>query len=96
MAHFRTGVADLGLKTIAGLTPIVPILVGETPTAIAMQKALLAEGVFVSGFGFPVVPKGEARLRCQTSAAHTRADLDLCLKALANVAEKYPQARGAH
>lgn len=94
VGHFRAGVQELGLKTIAGLTPIVPVIVGETPTAIAMQKALLDEGVFVSGFGFPVVPRGEARLRCQISAAHTREDLDRCLKALANVAERFPQARG--
>ena len=68
MAHFRAGVKELGLKTIDGITPICPVIVGETPTAIQMQKALLAEGVFVSGFGYPVVPKGEARLRCQISA----------------------------
>lgn len=94
--QFRQGVAELGLKSIDGVTPIVPIIVGETATAIAMQKALFAEGVFVSGFGFPVVPKGEARLRCQISAGHTREDIDACLKAIAKVAEKFPEARGAH
>jgi glycine C-acetyltransferase len=92
-AHFRAGVADLGLKTIDGITPIVPIIVGQTPTAIAMQKALLDEGVFVSGFGFPVVPKGEARLRCQISAGHTKDDLNQCLAALKKVAEKWPESR---
>ncbi len=91
---FRAGVADLGLKTIQGITPIVPVIVGETPTAIQMQKALLAEGVFVSGFGYPVVPKGEARLRCQISAGHERADLEFALAALKKVADQFPQARG--
>lgn len=92
--HFRAGVAALGLRTISGITPIVPVIVGETATAIAMQKALFEQGVFVSGFGFPVVPRGEARLRCQISAAHSREDLDACLAALKQVAEKFPAARG--
>lgn len=95
-ARFRRGVGELGLKTLVGITPIVPIIVGETATAIAMQQALLAEGVFVSGFGFPVVPRGEARLRCQISAGHTPADIDQCLKALAKVAERFPESRGSH
>ncbi len=91
--HFRAGVDALGLKSVAGITPIVPVIVGETPTAIQMQKALFDEGVFVSGFGYPVVPKGEARLRCQISAGHEREDLDFALAALKKVAEKFPQAR---
>lgn len=91
--QFRAGVADLGLKTIDGITPIVPVIVGETATAIRMQKALLEEGVFVSGFGYPVVPKGEARLRCQISAGHEPADIEIALKALKKVAEKFPESR---
>lgn len=94
--HFRAGVSSLGLKTIDGITPIVPVIVGETPTAIAMQKALFEQGVFVSGFGFPVVPRGEARLRCQISAAHSREDLDQALAALRKVADRFPEARGKH
>lgn len=94
--HFRDGMDALGLKTLKGITPIVPVIVGETATAIAMQKAMFEEGVFVSGFGFPVVPKGEARLRCQISAGHTRADLDACLAAFKRVAEKFPESRGKH
>ncbi|MGE0480652.1 MAG: glycine C-acetyltransferase [Phycisphaerae bacterium] len=95
-AYFRAGVAELGLKSIPGFTPIVPIIVGETATAISMQKALFGEGVFVSGFGFPVVPKGEARLRCQISAGHERSDLDASLAALRKVVAQFPAARGAH
>ncbi len=93
VARFREGVEALGLHTIPGITPIVPVIVGETATAIRMQKALFDEGVFVSGFGYPVVPKGEARLRCQISAAHSFEDIDTALRALANVAEKFPEAR---
>ncbi|MCK4342746.1 MAG: glycine C-acetyltransferase [Phycisphaerae bacterium] len=91
--HFRAGVSELGLKTIEGITPIVPVIVGETPTAIQMQKALLEENVFVSGFGFPVVPRGAARLRCQISAGHETEDLDLALAALKKVADKFPESR---
>ena len=92
-ARFRAGVADLGLHTIQGITPIVPVIVGETATAIAMQKALLQRGVFVSGFGFPVVPRGEARLRCQISAGHTADDIDRCLSALREVVGEFPECR---
>lgn len=96
VAQFRSGVKELGLKSLEGVTPIVPVMVGETSTAIAMQKALFDEGVFVSGFGFPVVPKGEARLRCQISAGHTSADIAECLAAFKKVAEKFPESRGTH
>jgi len=96
VAQFRAGVKELGLKTIEGITPICPVIVGETATAIQMQKALLAEGVFVSGFGYPVVPKGEARLRCQISAGHEPEDIDFALTALKKVVDKFPQARASH
>lgn len=95
-AYFREGMGALGLKIIPGITPIVPVIVGETPTAFAMQKALFDEGIYVSGFGYPVVPKGEARLRCQISAGHEQADLDKCLEAFRRVAERFPEARGRH
>lgn len=87
--HFRAGIRRLGLKTIEGITPIVPVIVGDTAKAIRMQEALFAEGVFVCGFGFPVVPKGEARLRCQVSAAHETADLDRALAAFEKVSAKF-------
>ena len=61
---------------LPGETPIIPIIVGETAAAIQMSDMLLDEGVFVTGFGFPVVPQGQARVRCQISAAHSRDDLD--------------------
>jgi glycine C-acetyltransferase len=73
---------------LPGETPIIPIIVGETAAAIEMSELLLAEGVFVTGFGFPVVPQGEARVRCQISAAHTRADLEEAIAAFVRVGRR--------
>jgi glycine C-acetyltransferase len=86
--YFRKAIIEAGLNPLAGDTPIVPIIVGETAHAIRMSEMLLDEGIFVTGFGFPVVPQGTARLRCQISAAHTRADLDDAVRAIANVARR--------
>ena len=86
--HFRASLVEAGLKPLDGETPIVPIIVGETADAIRMSELLLNEGIFVTGFGFPVVPHGTARLRCQVSAAHTTADLDLAVAAIRKVAMK--------
>lgn len=83
--HFREGITEAGFTPLAGETPIIPIIVGETATAIAMSDMLLAEGVFVTGFGFPVVPHGQARVRCQISAAHTKDDLDEAIRAFVKV-----------
>ena len=71
-----------------GETPIVPVILGETSAAIRMSDMLLDEGVFVTGFGFPVVPQGQARVRCQISAAHTRDDLELAVRAFRKVGGK--------
>ena len=79
--YFRAAIQEAGFKPLPGETPIVPIIVGETALAIRMSDLLLERGVFVTGFGFPVVPKGEARVRCQVSAAHTRDDLDAVVAA---------------
>ena len=86
--YFRSAITDAGLRPLAGETPIVPILVGETADAIRMSEMLLDEGIFVTGFGFPVVPHGTARLRCQVSASHTKTDLDDAVTAIRNVARK--------
>jgi glycine C-acetyltransferase len=83
--YFREQIVEAGFTPLAGETPIVPIIVGETSTAIQMSELLLAEGVFVTGFGFPVVPQGHARIRCQVSAAHTRDDLDEAIRAIMKV-----------
>ena len=86
--YFREQITEAGFKPLAGDTPIVPIIVGETAAAIRMSDLLLEEGVFVTGFGFPVVPQGQARVRCQLSAAHTRADLDRAISAFKTVGRK--------
>ena len=83
--YFREQIIEAGFKPLAGETPIIPIIVGETSTAIQMSDMLLGEGVFVTGFGFPVVPQGQARVRCQVSAAHTREDLDAAVRAIVKV-----------
>jgi glycine C-acetyltransferase len=83
--YFREQIIESGFKPLAGETPIIPIIVGETSTAIQMSDMLLGEGVFVTGFGFPVVPQGQARVRCQVSAAHTREDLDTAVRAIVKV-----------
>ena len=87
--YFRGKVKALGLNVREGSHPIVPIIIGDTAKAIAMSKALMDEGVYVSGFGFPVVPKGEARLRCQISAAHETEHLDRAIDAIEKVAAKH-------
>jgi glycine C-acetyltransferase len=87
--YFRKALTDAGFRIPHGTHPIVPVIVGDTAKALAMGKALLEEGVYVSGFGFPVVPQGQARLRCQVSAAHERADLDLAVEAFRKVGKKF-------
>jgi glycine C-acetyltransferase len=86
--YFREQIVELGFKPLPGDTPIVPIIVGETAAAIQMSDMLLEEGVFVTGFGFPVVPQGQARVRCQLSAAHSREDLDEAIAAFRSVGRK--------
>ena len=88
-AYFRKQLTSRGVNVREGIHPIVPILIGDTAKAIAMSAELLDRGVYVSGFGFPVVPQGHARLRCQISAAHTREHLDRSIAAIADVAEKF-------
>jgi glycine C-acetyltransferase len=84
-AYFRAGLKRLGYKPLDGPSAIVPIIVGETAFAIAMSDKLLKEGVFVTGFGFPVVPEGTARIRTQLSAALETEHLDRALAAFERV-----------
>ncbi len=81
--HWRTGLAAAGFRLLPGMHPIIPVMVGEAPLAQAFAAALDARGVMVSAFFFPVVPRGQARIRTQMNAALTRADLDLALTAFA-------------
>lgn len=84
-AYFRAAIQEAGFHPLPGETPIIPIIVGETSLAIKVSEMLLDRGVFVTGFGFPVVPQGQARVRCQVSAAHTREDLDEVISAFKEV-----------
>jgi glycine C-acetyltransferase len=86
--YFRNAITEAGFKPLAGETPIIPIIVGDTAAAIQMSDMLLENGVFVTGFGFPVVPQGQARVRCQISASHTRDDLDEAVRAFKKVGGK--------
>ncbi|MBC7897008.1 MAG: glycine C-acetyltransferase [Cytophagaceae bacterium] len=86
--YFREQITEAGFKPLDGSTPIVPIIIGETAAAIQMSDMMLDEGVFVTGFGFPVVPQGTARVRCQLSASHTRDDIDFAVRAFRKVGGK--------
>jgi glycine C-acetyltransferase len=81
VAYFRTGLERIGYKPLEGESALVPIIVGETSFAIAMSDKLLKRGIFVTGFGFPVVPEGAARIRVQISAKLTHAEMDKALAA---------------
>ncbi len=85
VAYARQGIKNAGFEVLESPTAICPIIVGDTAKAIAMSNKLLDMGVFVIGFGYPVVPEGTARLRVQISAAHEKAHIDTlvdCLKKL--------------
>jgi len=85
ISYFRAGLARLGYKPLEGDSAIIPIIVGETAFAIKMSDQLLKEGIFVTGFGFPVVPEGTARIRVQMSAALEKEHLDRALEAFGRV-----------
>jgi glycine C-acetyltransferase len=87
--YFRKAMTDAGFRIPHGTHPIVPVIVGDTAKAVAMGKALFDEGIYVSGFGYPVVPQGQARLRCQVSAAHERGDLDRAVDAFRKVGKRF-------
>jgi len=87
-AYFRAEIVKLGFKIIEGTHPIVPIMLGEASVAQDMSAQLLKAGVYIKGLWYPVVPKGEARLRAQISAALTRADIDRSLEAFQKVGKK--------
>jgi len=81
--YFREKIASIGLDVLPGEHPIVPVMFGEAQPAVQMAEALLAKGVYVIPFSFPVVPKGKARIRTQVSAAHSKDDLDFAVNAFA-------------
>src|SRR5512140_2161118 len=86
--YFRKEIVALGYKIIEGDHPIVPIMLGEAAIAQEMSDQLLKAGVYIRGLWYPVVPKGEARLRAQVSAALTKKNIDAALDAFARVGKK--------
>ncbi|HET6276976.1 MAG TPA: glycine C-acetyltransferase [Candidatus Cybelea sp.] len=83
--YFREGLKRIGYKPLESESAIVPIIVGETAFAIALSDKLLKAGVFVTGFGYPVVPEGAARIRVQISAALTTDEMDRALAAFERI-----------
>lgn len=81
--RMREGLGTLGYKLLESPSAIVPIMIGDTAEAIRLSGKLLEQGIFVTGFGFPVVPEGTARLRVQLSTAHTPEQIDTALEAFA-------------
>ena len=84
-AHWREGLRKLGFELLPGEHPIVPVMLGDAALASRMSDELLQHGVYVIGFSYPVVPKGQARIRTQMSAGLSREQLDFALQAFAVV-----------
>ena len=87
-AFFRREISQLGFDVVPGEHPIVPIMLGEAELATAMADALLAKGVYVIGFSYPVVPQGKARIRTQVSAAHSKDDLTFAIEKFREVKQE--------
>ncbi len=85
---FRERMTAAGFEIKPGIHPIVPIMIGDARLATEMARDLLAEGIYVIGFSYPVVPKGQARIRVQLSAAHTDAHLEKAIQAFVGVGKK--------
>ncbi len=88
-AQFRKAMNELGFDVVEGTHPIVPIMLGDARLAQEMAKDMLAEGIYVIGFSFPVVPKGQARIRVQLSAAHTKEQVAQAIDAFTKVGKKH-------
>ena len=86
--HFRSTMSSAGFSLLPGEHPIIPVMLAEASIAQDMARELYAEGIYVTGFFFPVVPKGKARIRTQMSAAHSHEDIESATQAFAKVARK--------
>ena len=86
--YFRQKMTAAGFQIREGTHPIVPIMLGDAALSTTMADALLARGIYVIGFSYPVVPKGQARIRVQVSAAHSRDHLDQAIEAFTEVGEQ--------
>ncbi len=87
-ARFRASMSKLGFTLAGADHPIIPVMIGDAALAQAMAEKMLALGIYVVGFSFPVVPKGQARIRTQMSAAHSSADIDRAVAAFAEVGKE--------
>ncbi len=87
-AYFRENIQSLGFEIVPGNHPVVPIMLGDARLASTMAERLLQEGIYVIGFSYPVVPRGQARIRTQMSAAHERAHLDRALAAFEKIGQE--------
>jgi glycine C-acetyltransferase len=85
---FREEMAKRGFNILPGTHPIAPIMIGDAALATTFADAMLAKGIYVIGFSYPVVPKGKARIRTQISAAHSRADLEFAIQVFTEVKEE--------
>ena len=88
-AYFRQEMTSRGFQIVEGTHPIVPVMLGDARLAQNIAKDMLEEGIYVVGFSYPVVPKGQARIRVQLSAAHTRAQVDRAIEAFTRVGKKH-------
>ena len=91
MAHtrfFREQMTSRGFNIVPGIHPIVPIMLGDERLTVEMARAVNERGIFVVGFSYPVVPRGEARIRVQLSAAHTREQLEQAIAVFEEVGKK--------
>jgi glycine C-acetyltransferase len=86
--YFREGMASAGFTLVPGQHPIIPVMLGDARLAQKMAARILEEGIYVVGFSFPVVPEGQARIRTQMSAAHTREHLDRAIDAFIKVGKE--------
>ncbi len=87
-ARFRSGMEKLGFTLAGAGHPIIPVMIGDAPVAGRMADMLLERGIYVIGFSFPVVPKGQARIRTQMSAAHSTEDIDRAIAAFGEVGKE--------
>ena len=85
---FRTEMTKLGFSLAGADHPIIPVMLGDASLAQDMAAHMLEKGVYVIGFSFPVVPKGQARIRTQMSAAHSRADVEKAISVFAEVGKE--------
>jgi len=88
-AYFRKEMTSRGFQIVEGTHPIVPVMLGDARLAQNVAKDMLEEGIYVVGFSYPVVPKGQARIRVQLSAAHTRDQVDRAIDAFTRVGKKH-------